>query len=72
MPKAPKIDEFRVIEACEAAQREQKPNLAKIAREYGVSYEILRGRVRRGQQARNAYTPQNKALNEYQEKTLVQ
>jgi hypothetical protein len=48
MPKAPKIDESRVIEACEAAQHEKKPNLAKIAREYDIPYEILRGRVRRG------------------------
>ncbi|KAJ5521862.1 hypothetical protein N7527_005977 [Penicillium freii] len=72
MPKAPKIDESHVLEACEAAQREKKPNLAKIAREYDIPYEILRGRVRRGRQARNAYTPKNKALDEYQEKALVQ
>ncbi|KAI3222258.1 transcriptional regulator family: Centromere protein B, DNA-binding region [Penicillium roqueforti] len=72
MPKAPKIDESRVIEACEAAQHEKKPNLAKIAREYDIPYEILRGRVRRGRQARNAYIPKNKALDEYQEKALVQ
>jgi ABC-type methionine transport system ATPase subunit len=71
MPKAPKIDESRVLEACEAAQREKKPNLAKIAREYDVSYEILRGRIRRGQQARSARIPKNKALDEYQEKALV-
>ena len=57
MPKAPKIDESRIIEACEAAQREKKPNLAKIAREYAISYETLRGRVRRGQQPRSARIP---------------
>lgn len=72
MPKAPKIDESRVIEACEAAQRQKKPNLAKIAREYDVSYEILRGRIRRGQQDHSARIPKNKALDEYQEKALVQ
>ena len=65
MPKAPKIDESHILEACEAAQREKKPNLAKIAREYDIPYEILRGRVRRGRQARNAYIPKNKALDEY-------
>jgi transposase-like protein len=72
VPKAPKIDESRVLEACEAAQCEKKPNLAKIAREHDVSYEILRGRIRRGQQARSARIPKDKALDEYQEKALVQ
>lgn len=72
MPKAPKIDESRLLKACEAAQHEKKPNLAKIAREYDISYEILRGRIRRGQQARSARIPKNKALDEYQEKALIQ
>ena len=72
MPKAPKIDEPRIIEACEAAQCEKYPNLAKIAREYDISYETLRGRVRRGQRPRSARIPQNKVLNEYQEEALIQ
>lgn len=72
MPKASKINESRVIEACEAAYAQKKPNLSKIAREYGVPYETLRGRVRRGKQARSAQKPINKALNDYQEEALVQ
>ena len=72
MPKAPKIDEPRIIEACEAAQCEKYPNLAKIAREYDISYETLRGRVRRGQRPRSARIPQNKVLDEYQEEALIQ
>jgi hypothetical protein len=72
MPKGPKIDGSHVIEACEAAQCERNPNLAKIARKYDISYEILRGRICRAQQARSARIPKNKALDEYQGKALVQ
>jgi hypothetical protein len=46
MPNQPKIPESRVIEACEAARAQKKPNLSKIAREYGVSYQMLWGRIR--------------------------
>ncbi|KAJ6114044.1 transcriptional regulator family: Centromere protein B DNA-binding region [Penicillium sp. IBT 18751x] len=44
MPVKPDIPESRINEACEAARAQKKPNLAKIAREYGVSYGVLRGR----------------------------
>jgi hypothetical protein len=46
MPDQPKTPESRVIEACDAACAQEKPNLSKIAREYGVLYEVLRGRIR--------------------------
>ena len=72
MPKALKIDELRVIEACEAAYANKKPNLSKIAREYRVPYETLRGRVRQGKQARSAQKPINKALSDYQEEALIE
>jgi transposase-like protein len=71
MPKASKIDESSILEACEAAQREKKPNISKIAREYSISYDILRGRVRQGKQARSARIPINKTLNEYQKEALI-
>lgn len=70
MPNQSKITESRVIEACEAAYAQKKPNLSLIAREYGVSYGVLRGRVRQGKQARTTQTPVNKALEEYQEEAL--
>ncbi|THC88081.1 hypothetical protein EYZ11_012472 [Aspergillus tanneri] len=72
MPRSTGELEKRVLEACKAASKEKKPNLAKIAREYGVLYNTLRGHVYQGKQARNAHTPQNKALDKYQEKALVQ
>lgn len=72
MPVSSKAPESRVIEACEAARAQKKPNLSQIARDYGVSYEVLRGRVRQGKQARTAQKPVNKALQEYQEKALTQ
>ena len=62
MPNQSKIAERRVIEACEAAYAQKKPNLSRIAREYGVSYGVLRGRVRQGKQARTVQKPVNKAL----------
>jgi hypothetical protein len=72
MPKSTGELEQRVIKAYEAARLEKSPNLAKIAREYGVLYRKLRGQVRQGKQARSAHTPINKALNEYQEEALIQ
>lgn len=71
MPKHTKIDESRVIEACEAASAVKKPNLLKIAREYGVPYGVLRGRVRQGRHSATAKNPVNKALEEYQEEALT-
>jgi transposase-like protein len=65
MPNQPEIPESRVIEACDAARAQKKPNLSKIAREYGVSYNVLRGRVRQGKLARTAQKPVNKALQPY-------
>jgi hypothetical protein len=71
MPESTRELEQRVIKAYEAAGLEKSPNLANIAREYGVPYGKLRGRVRQGKQARSAHTPINKALNGYQEEALI-
>ena len=68
MPKTSKIDESRIIEACDAAQAEEKPNITKIAREYGVPRTTLYDRVKKGTPT---WKPINKALEDYQEKALI-
>ena len=68
MSKTSKINESRIIEACNAAQAEEKPNIAKIAREYGVPRTTLRDRVKKGTPT---WKPINKALEDYQEKALI-
>ncbi|KAJ5379244.1 transcriptional regulator family: Centromere protein B DNA-binding region [Penicillium cosmopolitanum] len=71
MPYRPKIDESRVAEACEAASLLENPNLSQIARQYGVSYGVLRGRIRQGKQPRTAPKPENRALDNTQEEALI-
>ena len=71
MPKTSNFDESRMIEACEAAQAKEKPNIALIAREYGVPRRTLQNRVRKGSQPRTARKPVNKALDGYQEEALI-
>src|ERR1700756_2461070 len=71
MPKTSKINESRMTEACEAARAKEKPNIAKIAREYGVPHTTLLDRVKKGTQARPTRKPVNKALEDYQEKALI-
>ena len=62
MLKISEIDESRIIEAYNVAQAEEKPNIAKIAREYGVPYMTLLDRVKKGTPA---WKPVNKALKDY-------
>ena len=68
MPKTSKINESRIIEACDAAQAEEKPNITKIAREYGVPRTTLYDRVKKGTPT---WKPINKAFEDYQEKPLI-
>jgi hypothetical protein len=72
MPKSTKSTESDLLKACEAAQAQKKPNISKIAREYGVPYATLCDRVKKGAQPRTARIPANKALKEYQEEALIQ
>ncbi|KAF7125886.1 hypothetical protein CNMCM5793_002245 [Aspergillus hiratsukae] len=72
MPKSTKFDESCMVKACEAVQAQEKPNIAKIAREYGVPYTTLLDRVKKGRQPRTARKPVNKALKGYQEEALIQ
>jgi transcriptional regulator of acetoin/glycerol metabolism len=46
MPKSTKFNESCMAKACEAAQAQKKPNITKIAREYGVPYITLYERVK--------------------------
>ncbi|KAJ5143674.1 transposase [Penicillium bovifimosum] len=60
----PEIDldqpaESRMIAACEAAKREQKPNLSKIARQYRVSHRTLYNRVKKGVRPRQTIAKAN-------------
>jgi hypothetical protein len=44
----------------------KKPNISKIAREYGAPIATLRDRYKHGRQPRTAQKPVNKALEGYQ------
>lgn len=54
--------ESRVAEACEAYRTAEKPNIANIARQYGIARETLCGRVKLGRQAKSTVKPVNYAL----------
>ena len=71
MPKTAKTEESRINRACEAVLAEEKPNIAKIAREYGVPRMTLSDRVKKDTQARTNRKPVNKALEGYQEEALI-
>ncbi|KAF7169957.1 hypothetical protein CNMCM5623_002481 [Aspergillus felis] len=72
MPKSSKINESYILKACEAAQAQEKPNISKIAREYGVPYATLRDRVKKHVHPQTANKPVNRALKGYQEEALIQ
>jgi transposase-like protein len=72
MPKSIKYNESDLLKACEAARAQKKPNISKIAREYGVPVATLRDRHKHGRQPRTAQKPVNKALEGYQEEALIQ
>ncbi len=72
MPRTEKPFESRINEACQAYQAAKKPNIAKIAREYGLARETLRDRVKNGTRPRTARKPVNYTLERYQEEALIQ
>ncbi|KAJ5261209.1 hypothetical protein N7478_008091 [Penicillium angulare] len=61
---------FRMEEAVGYASTLKKPNLTQIAEEYAISYYTLYRRVRQKSTPRIQRKPQNKALNDVQEKAL--
>jgi len=65
MPKSSKINESSLLKACEAARAQEKLNISKIAREYGIPYTTLCDRVKKGMQPHTANKPVNKALKGY-------
>ena len=63
--------ESRLIKACEAAKREEKPNISKIAREYGVSRRTLCNRVKKTKLQKSSKKSTKRALNDAQEEALT-
>jgi hypothetical protein len=61
-----------MAEAYEAYQTAEKPNLAKIAREYGLARGTLRDRVKKLSRPRTTRKPVNYTLEGYQEEALIQ
>lgn len=62
--------EDRITNALIACYAKTKPNIKAIAEEFGISYGILRGRLK-GRKSRNDRTSPNKALETEQEKALI-
>ncbi|GFF58603.1 hypothetical protein IFM51744_09613 [Aspergillus udagawae] len=72
MPKYSDFIKSDLCKAFEAAQAQEKPNISKIAREYGVNRATLCDRVNKSKQPQKPRIAANKALKEYQEKALIQ
>ena len=70
MPENSSEIEDRLSEALHAYHERKKPKIAPLAREFGVSYQQLRGRVR-GRKSRSARSGPNKALDNAQEQALI-
>ena len=67
MPQKTQSVEDRLLEACQLARREKKPNVPKIAREFDVPRRTLANRVQNGQIS----PPVNRALDTAQEEALI-
>ena len=67
----PKFDESRMAEACLAASREEKPNIARLAREFGVNQSTLYRRDKKGTGPNTAKRGVGYALEAYQEEALI-
>lgn len=63
--------ESRFIKACEAAKREVKPNITKIAREYGVPRRTLCNRFKKYEATKTLRKSVKRALNSPQEEGLT-
>ena len=59
--------EDRISNALAACSATQKPNVSAIAREFGITSSILRGRLK-GHKSRHDRIPTNRALDHEQEK----
>jgi hypothetical protein len=63
--------ENRISEAFDAYNQREKPTIKALAREFEVPYSRLRARIQ-GRQSRSTRPTTNKALDEAQEKALIQ
>lgn len=62
--------ENRITIALAAYHAAKKPNTSAIAREFDISYQTLRGRIK-GRRSKNGHTSTNNALEPEQEKALI-
>ncbi len=69
MPEDYAAVEYRIQEALDALRKQQKPNLAKIAREFAVPDQRLRARWK-GQSSKTERAGANRVLSEEQEIAL--
>lgn len=72
MEKRKKPPETRVIEACEFAKQQEKPNFTAIARDFGIPYHTLRNRLRNGHGPANVPKLALRALKPSQEQALIE
>jgi hypothetical protein len=71
MPESYKDIEDRISKACDAYNQREKPKIKALAREFDVPYKRLLARIN-GRQSRSTRPSTNKALDEAQEKALIQ
>lgn len=65
MPRTSKPLDSRIAKTCEAYWAAEKPNMTKIACEYGLPHETLRDCVKKGSQPKTAIKPVNYTLERY-------
>ena len=65
MPKSPNFDESRMAKAFAAAMAKNQPNIAKIAREFNVSYTTLLSRVKKANSPTTTTKSEKHALQLY-------
>jgi hypothetical protein len=71
MPKSPEFNETRLLEAIATIRAQKKPNIAKIAREFNLSYTTLRSRLKKVETPAILTTLNKNLLQPYQEKALI-
>jgi hypothetical protein len=71
MPKSTDFDESRLMKACKTVLAQKKPQIAKIAREYGVSRTTLTNRVKNARPPPTYRESLKNAFEGYQEKALT-
>jgi hypothetical protein len=71
MTKSPEFNESRLNEAVAIATTQKKPNVARIAREFNVSYTTLRDRLKKPRTPAILTPSKKNLLQPYQEKALI-